>query len=471
MVRRIGQFAVIILLTATTLVFSTRRSQAVPDLAAQTGQPCTMCHVGGYGPQLTPYGRAFKIGGYTQRGGEGWASEVPLSLMVQGSFTNTDSPLPADQVPHHYAPDNNFSLDQISGFIAGGIGEHVGGFMQFTYSPVDNTSHVDNTDLRPYTTVFDVGEHTLRVGVTLNNNPTVQDPYNSTYAWGYPYIISAVAPTPTASVMLASGFSANVIGYTVYGWLDKSLYLEAGAYNTLSPWTLARIGNDYGIGATTSPAPYVRVAYEWNWNDQSAHVGFLYMGATVNPPNGVPFETDGSLGQDRYNDYAVDAGYQFLGDGTHIVTVDGIYTYEAQNLGGSAASFNQTNSTSFGPNYNLNELHLSTSYWYKNTYGATIAWQKVWGPQNPILYPSPAFGGTDVFGSANSKPNSSALIFEADWVPFGKDGSWGAPWVNLKLGIQYTLYTQFNGGTNNYDGFGRNASGNNTLLLFAWMAF
>jgi hypothetical protein len=46
-------------------------------------------------------------------------------------------------------------------------------------------------------------------------------------------------------------------------------------------------------------------------------------------------------------------------------------------------------------------------------------------------------------------------------------GHWGAPWVNLKLGIQYTLYTQFNGGTNNYDGFGRNASGNNTLLLFA----
>ena len=56
-------------------------------------------------------------------------------------------------------------------------------------------------------------------------------------------------------------------------------------------------------------------------------------------------------------------------------------------------------------------------------------------------------------------------------MPFGKDGSWMGPWINLKLGLQYTVYTQFNGGTSNYDGYGRNASGNNTLLAFAWMAF
>ena len=42
---------------------------------------------------------------------------------------------------------------------------------------------------------------------------------------------------------------------------------------------------------------------------------------------------------------------------------------------------------------------------------------------------------------------------------------------NLKLGIQYTIYTEFNGGMKNYDGFGDNASGNNTLFLFAWLAF
>jgi len=45
------------------------------------------------------------------------------------------------------------------------------------------------------------------------------------------------------------------------------------------------------------------------------------------------------------------------------------------------------------------------------------------------------------------------------------------PLANLKLGIQYTIYTLLNGGPKNYDGFGRDASGNNTLFLYAWLVF
>jgi hypothetical protein len=462
------------LLVPLLVLLLSANAQAVPDLAAQTGQPCTMCHVGSFGPQLTPFGRAFKIGGYTQTGGDGLASQIPLSLMVQSSFTNTASALPSDQIPTgglHYSANNNFSVDQVSGFVAGGIGPYTGGFMQFTYSPVDNTAHVDNTDLRPFTNTYSIGDHSLRVGITLNNAPTVQDPYNSTFAWGYPFISSAIAPAPAANPMLASGFANNAIGYTVYAWFDKHLYLEAGAYNTFSPWTLARFGDDYGIGATTSPAPYLRAAYEWDWNDQAAHVGAIFMHADVNPPNGIPFQTDGSMGVDHYTDYALDASYQYLGDGTHIVTVQGIFTHENQNLTGSTAFFNAGNGTTFGSGYSLNQIRLNVAYWYQNTYGVTLGWQNTWGPANPVLYPSPAFGGSDVTGSNNSKPNSNAFFVEADWVPFGKDGSWMGPWINLKLGLQLTIYTQFNGGTTNYDGYGRNASGNDTLLAFAWMAF
>jgi hypothetical protein len=56
-------------------------------------------------------------------------------------------------------------------------------------------------------------------------------------------------------------------------------------------------------------------------------------------------------------------------------------------------------------------------------------------------------------------------------VPFGKDDSLWAPFMNLKLGVQYTAYTKFNGGSTNYDGLGGNASNNNTLLVFAWFMF
>ncbi len=460
------RLAAALLLATLCVVMNDRTAKALPNFAAQTGQPCTACHVGSFGPQLTPTGRAFKIGGYTQSGGDGWAAYVPLSAMVLSSFNNTNAPVPPDQIAHHYNDNSNFALDQVSGFLAGGIGDHTGGFVQFTYSNIPNASHLDNTDLRPYTTTFDLNGNELRVGTTVNNNPTVQDPYNSTFAWGFPYVASGLAPTPAASPVLASGFNNNSIGYTVYGWYDHSLYLEGGFYTTLSTWSLARFGNDFGVGSSQGAMPYFRAAYEWDWNAQAFHVGALYMQSNVNPVSGV-FQTDGSNGRDHYQDYAFDAGYQYLGDGTHTVTVQGIFTHEDQNLEGTTNAFNNANATTFGPKSSLNQIRMNVSYWYQNTYGITLSWANTWGPANPVLYTT----GVDMTNSVNGSPNSNAFIIEADWVPFGKSDSWMAPWANLKLGIQYTAYTEFNGGHTNYDGFGRNASDNNTLYIFAWMAF
>jgi hypothetical protein len=58
-------------------------------------------HIGGYGPQLTPLGRAFKIGGYTQTGGEGWQASVSLSAMVLTSFNVFGQRVPDDQIAYH----------------------------------------------------------------------------------------------------------------------------------------------------------------------------------------------------------------------------------------------------------------------------------------------------------------------------------------------------------------------------------
>src|SRR5664279_5736313 len=43
-------------------------AQALPSFARQTGQPCGTCHTDF--PALTPYGRRFKLLGYTSGGGE-----------------------------------------------------------------------------------------------------------------------------------------------------------------------------------------------------------------------------------------------------------------------------------------------------------------------------------------------------------------------------------------------------------------
>jgi hypothetical protein len=206
--------------------------------------------------------------------------------------------------------------------------------------------------------------------------------------------------------------------------------------------------------------PYARVAYEWNWNNQSAHVGGVFLHSNFNPSTG-DYSVDGSMGHNGYTDLAIDAGYQFLGNRRHIFTAEGIYTTEQQHLVGSfnAGASSKTNN-------NLQQVRLTLTYYYQQTYGLTFAWQDTWGTPNPLLYaPAP------VTGSANGKPDSNAFIIEADWVPFGKADSFLRPLANLKLGLQGTIYTRFNGGTTNYDGFGRNASGNDTLFAFAWLAF
>ena len=58
--------------------------------------------------------------------------------------------------------------------------------------------------------------------------------------------------------------------------------------------------------------PYFRAAYEWNWNQQSAHVGALYMQSNVNPAV-ADFQTEVRWPR-SLRDYGFDAGYQFLGD-------------------------------------------------------------------------------------------------------------------------------------------------------------
>src|ERR1700682_6150025 len=59
--------AVVVLAGFLTIGFAPP-AQALPSFARQTGQPCGTCHTDF--PALTPYGRRFKLLGYTAGGGE-----------------------------------------------------------------------------------------------------------------------------------------------------------------------------------------------------------------------------------------------------------------------------------------------------------------------------------------------------------------------------------------------------------------
>jgi hypothetical protein len=453
-------------------------AHAVPAFAGQTGYPCQQCHIGALGPQLTPFGRNFKIHGYTIRGGEGIASKIPLALWVQSGFEHYGKSQPQSAlasngggIPHEYNTNDNAGVDAISMFLAGGVNEHLGAFIQVTWDNTAKQLFEDNTDIRVVDSVNYFGKD-AEIGLSFNNAPGISDPWNSNYIWGYPFLGPFIANGPNASPVLGGGITqGNSYGVTAYTWWDEHVYVDLGVYESQAPGMLRLLGEGYGPGSATGAEPYVSATYQWNWGNNNIHLGGTWFHARYNPVSPASSNgSDGSFGHNKYDDLVVDNGYQWMGeDDVNIFTVDGWLDYEKQDLKGSsnflAPSYLLSSSQ---PHNNLQEFHETATYYYKQTYGATVAFDTIWGKENQLLYNSGANDGT---GSASGSPNSTYFVLEGDWVPFGKEESLWRPFVNMKLGLQYYIYTRFNGAAHNYDGFGHNASDNNTLFLFLWTVF
>src|SRR5215468_3356646 len=180
---------------------------ALQSFAWQTGQPCAQCHVHAFGPALTSFGRQFKLNGYVlDRGDEPF---IPIAATIQTSFTHTASAQPGGATPHTHANDN-VVLDQLSLYYAGKILPKVGAFVQGTYDGVAGKAALDNVDIR-FANQGTLADTNLVYGVSLNNNPTVQDLWNTTPAWGFPFASSPVAPTPAAAVLLDGSLAQQVL--------------------------------------------------------------------------------------------------------------------------------------------------------------------------------------------------------------------------------------------------------------------
>ena len=171
----------------------------------------------------------------------------------------------------------------------------------------------------------DANSHNLILGVTLNNNPTVQDVWNTTPAWGFPYAGSGVAPGPSASAQIDGRLGQSVAGLGAYLWLDNHFYAEVSGY------TAAVVGGSHQSNVVHGLSPYWRVAYEQRWDRNSIEVGAYGMQTRLHPGNG--FALQGV--SDQYKDEAADFQYQFIGE-DHLATALATYIYESQSLAASA---------------------------------------------------------------------------------------------------------------------------------------
>lgn len=236
---------------------------------------------------------------------------------------------PLCTLAHRHNPVSRVTFREV--VYAGKIADELGAFVQLTYDGAADHFALDNTDIRyAHHLSFggsDANGHNLIVGVTLNNNPTVQDVWNSTPAWGFPYSGSRVAPGPIASAKIdsgAGGFGQNVAGLGVYVWLDDHFYAE------LTGYTAAIRGGAHGLDSTQNNvvhglSPYWRLAYEQRWDRNSMSIGAYGIEAKVHPGNGTALQGV----TDQYRDAAADVQYQFIGE-DHLATVLATYIHERQ---------------------------------------------------------------------------------------------------------------------------------------------
>ena len=429
------QFSAVCAFLALTV--SSQEAAAVPAFADQTGQPCSTCHVGGFGPQLTPFGRQFKLEGYTANIGK---FTVPVSAMAVASYVHSQKDQAGPPAPG-FDTNDNVGFDQGSLFLAGGVGDHFGGFLQVTYDGIGHVWGWDNLDARAITHET-IGGSDVLLGLTVNNSPTVQDTWNTLPAWGFPFTDTDLAPHPAAGTVISGALAQAVLGVSAYALFDSQIYTEAGLYWSPSRGFLRSLGVDRDeSGDLGSPAPYLRAAYQKDDGQQNYEIGAFVFLPELHPGG------DSSAGTDDYADLGIDASYQFIEPKGDVYAVNFRYTHENQDLNASRvlAGTNANNT--------LQELHLDGSYYWHNQVGFTVSPFTIWGSSDAVLY-----------GTPSGSPDSNGVMLQVDYTPFGEGDTPLGNRLNLRVGAQYTIYGEF-------DGDSHHASDNNTLRLFIWTAF
>jgi len=423
------------------LILLPQTASALPIFARQTGQNCVACHAGGQFPELTNYGRMFKLTGYTIG-----KRTLPFALMGVGTYADLASTTDAanGNPQETYAKNGTPLLSSGSLFIGGKITDNTGAFVQITYDNYASQSgdgdwhghsSADNMDFR-YADHFVGASQDLIFGVSLNNNPSVSDPWNTAPAWmqyvppgspGSYSFVDANAPYP------ATASDGGVAGLTAYLLWNKSIYGEVGFYQTADQFLSFMTAGTADAEKTHlqgSNNPYWRLAYTHEWGPSNIMVGTSGMIAHVFDGSTTPSDRNA---YQRIKNVGLDTQYQYLLD-PHTVTAQLAYmklTVDDSVNGEGGAGIDKPE-----------VLRGKLTYVYQASYGGSLSY----------------FNQTDTKDRAQE---TRGLNFELFWIPV----------QYVRVGAQYTAYEKYGGASSNYDGFGRNASDNDTLFLYVWGAY
>jgi hypothetical protein len=487
-------------------------AQALPLFARQTGQNCVSCHAGGQFPELTPYGRMFKLTGYTI----GSRVAVPVSAMGQITYARVKDTSKSDDPAADFQKNGSPLFEGGSLFIGGKVTDNIGAFVQWTYDNYagrrvgdsgnndgkwQGKPSIDNVDIR-YADHFIDANRDLVVGVSVNNNPSVSDPWNTAAAW-MQYVPAASvsshqfadANTPFPS----TSPGPNVAGINAYAYLNKMIYAELGFYQTANKGFSFMSAGTNDVGTTKLKGvnnPYWRLALTREWGAHNIMVGTSGMVAhvydSVDPAVEPAPNTSDSNNVHRVANTGIDAQYQYLLD-PHTITAQVAYQRQKTDLSANAIAANLGVGSPHGffaadgvtpladanSSNTINIFRAKLSYIYLAKYGGSLGYFNRTGttdtanqtsgydPVTGLITSDPggALGATGVSqrvgGNLSGNPATRGFTYEAFWMPV----------QYVRVGAQYTAYNKFNGASDNYDGMGRNARDNNTLFLYVWGAY
>jgi hypothetical protein len=415
------------------LLLASTQAQAIPAFARQTGSSCGDCHIGAYGPSLTPYGMRFKLGGFTDTDGNG--TKIPVSGQVTWSRTNPSR------------GNSTSRLTQADLYLAGRVSDNVGGYAKIRSNNSGNftfDTRLDDLDLRFVSTPFELFGKQAMLGVSINNNPGISDPIGvlpnaSTFT-------PATATGGASSMLSSSALSNRVIGASVYGLYDRSWYGEVGSYRALSTDAQDRLGwPPNGDPGQISGTGYLRLAYMKDLKRQ-----FFSLGVTALNTNRQPLRTGPS---DDLTDLGYDLTYQFLGTREHALSLGYVNVYERRKYGVPLvpASNPALGARARG---SVRDQTISMNYAFRQTYGVLAAHMINSGSFDAARY------------TPYGLPDTTSNLILVYWSPFGKDGSFTSV-ANLRLSASWFRFDKFNGSSSNVFGGGIPVTNPRDLDAFA----
>ena len=367
-------FAAVVAGATALLAVSAGPAEALPSYARQTGQPCAACHTAF--PELTPFGRRFKIGGYTLQGGD-WQGP-PIAAMYMARLH-----------PHEFAVRGRparpractpTTISSPSRSRASSPAASSATSARSSRSPaIRSAARSGSTRPTSATPTRSSCSARTRSGAST---PTTRRPSKTPGTRRRPGAghrsprpsrrpSGRRRPTSRTDTARSSAAPAPTSSGTTCCTPLHRLQRASGARRCRR----LNVGNST-TDAVTNVAPYWRVALEPHWGDHYLMVGTFGMYGQVVPGRQYGFGTD------NYLDVGFDSQYQYDGD-QYSVTVKLTDIMEWQKLNATYALSNSSNLSN-----TLNSFKANASFVWDHTYSIGLGYFNVTGSSDCNLYGS-----------------------------------------------------------------------------------